>query len=229
MKIFKLIFIINLLLTQSCSQFINKGKSGPGWYLVKPTDTLYSLAWRYNIDFKSLVRWNQLKTPYEIKPGSYIRLIEPRNPIVQSPEKVKVTAIAKPTKIPLKKIQKVPKKWIWPVRGKILNRFKFNDINKRGIDIASNIRQSVKSIGAGKVVYSGNGLVGYKNLIIIKHNETYLSAYAQNKNIKVKEGDAVKKGQEIAEMGKHFEKGYLLHFQIRKNGKPVNPLPHLPK
>ncbi|BCT66904.1 hypothetical protein NNRS527_00474 [Nitrosospira sp. NRS527] len=115
--------------------------------------------------------------------------------------------------------------WIWPTRGKILGVF---SENSKGIDISGNAGQAVAASANGKVVYSGAGLRGYGKLIIIKHNNTYLSAYAHNSKILVKEGQTVVKGQKIAEMGNTDASLVKLHFEIRKNGKPVDPLKHLP-
>lgn len=211
-----------------CSHFLQPKHQGKGWYLVKPTDTLYSVAWRYNIDFQKLARWNGLSTPYKIMPGQYLRMIAPPN------DRSKALVKASPTKNKLKKKASLPIKWQWPVKGQVLNKFALNDINKRGIDIASKVGQPVRAIAAGKVVYSGNGLAGYKNLIIIKHSDRYLSAYSQNKNILVKEGDQITMGSKIADMGKnetkdHHRYPYVLHFQIRENGNPIDPMRFLPK
>jgi len=225
----KTLLLVSILMLSACVNFGRPSKVGPGWYLVKPTDTLYSVAWRYDVDFKSLAAWNQIQAPYFIKPGQYISLIKPKNArsstvvVSKNQEKVK-----KPVKL-IKKIKFKPINWIWPIKGKLLNNFSFKDINKRGINIASKVSQPIAAVSSGKVVYAGNGLEGYKNLIIIKHNETFLSAYAQNKNLLVKESDVVKKGQVIANMGVDKDYGFLLHFQIRKNGKPVDPIRYLPK
>ncbi|WP_245727983.1 peptidoglycan DD-metalloendopeptidase family protein [Nitrosovibrio tenuis] len=116
--------------------------------------------------------------------------------------------------------------WIWPTKGKVLEGF---SESTKGIDISGKPGQAVTASAAGKVVYSGAGLRGYGKLIIIKHNNTYLSAYAHNNKILVKEGQAVAKGQKIAEMGNTDTDLVKLHFEIRKNGKPVDPLKHLPE
>jgi len=213
----------------ACANFGRPSHVGGQWYLVKPTDTLYSIAWRYDVDFKSLAMWNQISPPYIIKPGQYLRLIKPAHYVsqgVKSDKKPK-QFVKKAKK--LKKVKDQPIEWLWPVKGRVLNKFSFNDIDKRGINIASKVKHPIVAVASGKVVYSGNGLEGYKNLIIIKHNETYLSAYAQNRNLLVKEGDKVKKGQKIADMGMNVKYKFMLHFQIRKNGKPVDPLFYLPK
>lgn len=115
--------------------------------------------------------------------------------------------------------------WIWPTNGKLLSNF---SKNSKGLKISGQSGQAILASASGEVVYSGNGLRGYGNLIIIKHNNTYLSAYAHNSRILVKEGDSVTKGQKIAEMGNTDADSVQLHFEIRKNGKPVDPLIYLP-
>ncbi len=115
----------------------------------------------------------------------------------------------------------------WPIKGKVLKRF--SPPGNKGIDIAGKQGQSIKAAEAGKVVYGGQGLIGFGKLLIIKHNDDYLSAYAKNRRLLVNEGQQVKKGQVIAEAGKVGSKRTSLHFEIRKNGMPVNPLQLLPK
>ena len=117
-------------------------------------------------------------------------------------------------------------KWIWPTEGRISSHFLKST---KGMDISGKIGQPVLASAAGKVVYSGTGLRGYGKLIIIKHNNAYLSAYAHNNKLLVKEGQTVSRGQVIAEMGKTDSKLVRLHFEIRKNGKPVDPLKYLPR
>ncbi len=118
--------------------------------------------------------------------------------------------------------------WHWPSDGVIVSGFSPSK-GKKGIDIRGKLGQSVIAAASGNVVYSGNGLIGYGNLIIIKHNDTYLSAYGHNRRLLVKEGSTVKQGQKIAEMGDSGKEGVILHFEIRRDGKPVNPLSYLPK
>ena len=118
--------------------------------------------------------------------------------------------------------------WIWPVKGKVIQRYSPAK-GKKGIDISASKGALVKSSEAGKIVYSGQGLVGYGRLIIIKHDDNYLSAYAHNQHLLVNEGQMVKKGQTIARLGRSGTDRYKLHFEIRKKGKPVNPLNYLPR
>lgn len=118
--------------------------------------------------------------------------------------------------------------WQWPTTGKLVTRYSPSD-GKKGLDIQGKIGQPIKAAAAGKVVYSGNGLIGYGNLIIVKHSDTYLSAYGHNRRLLVKEGAMVKQGEKIAEMGDSGKEGVMLHFEIRRDGKPVDPLGYLPK
>lgn len=119
-----------------------------------------------------------------------------------------------------------PGDWLWPTLGKVIKMD--SPISKNGIDITGNEGQNIQAAASGEVVYSGSGLLGYGRLIIIKHNDTFLSAYAHNKDLLVKEGERVKAGQKIALMGRTSDGRTLLHFEIRKNGQPVNPLKFLP-
>jgi lipoprotein NlpD len=115
---------------------------------------------------------------------------------------------------------------IWPARGPILNRF--DDVKNKGVDIGGALGDPVRAAGDGRVVYSGNGLRGYGNLIIVKHDATFLTAYAHNQSLLVKEGDSVTRGQNIATMGNSDSDRVMLHFEVRKQGKPVDPLKYLP-
>jgi lipoprotein NlpD len=121
-----------------------------------------------------------------------------------------------------------PGKWIWPTRGRVIQTFQGPQSIAQGIDIAGSAGQDVQASADGRVVYSGSGLAGFGQLIIIKHNDTYISAYGHNSRLLVKEGDEVKAGQKIAEMGK-LQGNPCLHFEIRRQGKPVDPLKYLPK
>jgi len=121
-------------------------------------------------------------------------------------------------------------KWQWPTkRGTVIQTFDASDPGKKGLDVAGSVGQPIYSAASGRVVYSGGGLTRYGRLIIVKHNETYLSAYAHNKRLLVKEGELLKSGQLIAEMGSTGTTNTKLHFEIRRNGKPVDPLRYLPR
>lgn len=119
-------------------------------------------------------------------------------------------------------------RWSWPTEGRIVQTFLENDRSRQGIEISGSLGQPIHATEAGKIVYSGSGLIGYGQLIIIKHDKNYLSAYGHNRKILVKEGDEVTRGQRIAEMGRPPDGQPLLHFEIRRKGAPVNPLSLLP-
>jgi len=213
----------------------------PSHHKVLSGDTLYSISWNYNLDYKQVARWNNIRAPYVIYPGQSIRLTAPlakkavvkktvpsntktavKKPVVKKPEVVKK---ASKREEPVKFARNI--NWQWPTKGKLIKSN--SPISKKGLDIAGKKGQLIKASGAGVVVYSGSGLLGYGRLIIIKHNETYLSAYAHNSVLMVKEGDSVASGQQIAKMGQDSNGKTLLHFEIRKNGNPVAPGKYLPK
>ena len=120
-------------------------------------------------------------------------------------------------------------RWGWPASGRVVATYDAKEPLAQGIKISGRAGDSIRAAESGKVVYSGSGLIGYGRLIIVKHNDNYLSAYGHNREILVSEGDQVTKGQQIAKMGTAGDGGPLLHFEIRRNGKPVNPARYLPK
>lgn len=227
----------------------------PAVHVVKKGDTLYSIAWNYGYDYRELALWNAINPPYVIYPGQSLRLQAPTpppdiktkplqpGPIVRksTTEKQAVKPAVEPgpktrntipkTKIPDNSQKKVALpggniSWDWPVKGKLV---KLNTPKaEKGIDIEGKLGQRINAAAIGDVVYSGSGLLGYGKLIIIKHDDTFLSAYAHNSELMVKEGDRVNQGQQIAQMGQTTDGRTLLHFEIRKNGKPIDPLKHLP-
>ncbi|MCW8956961.1 MAG: LysM peptidoglycan-binding domain-containing protein [Gammaproteobacteria bacterium] len=207
--------------------------SRPEKLTVQKGDTLYSLAREHQLTPQQLARWNGVRPPYEIYPGQEMRL----SPSVHAYGTQKIVSIEKneqntqDTKSFTKETPLAShiSQWYWPVKGKIIKSFNAKETSRKGIGIAGRRGQPVKAAAAGRVVYSGNGLISYGNLVIIKHTNAFLSAYAYNKKLLVKEGDSVQSGQVIAQMG-NIEKGSpQLHFEIRKNGKPVDPLQYLPK
>ena len=214
----------------------------PKWVKANKGDTLYSLSKRSGVSVKRLAQLNQLNKPYTIKPGQTIFLkplkstagssvvTRPSNKSTKKPTKKTVaTATTKPQQ-PTSQTIHWPGtvRWKKPVKGKIIKKFSHQRNDSKGIDIAGKLGDVIVASADGKVVYSGNGLISYGNLIIIKHNKTYLSAYAYNRKLLVKEGDTVKSGQKIAEMGRKDKLSPRLHFEIRKNGKPVDPQKYLP-
>ncbi len=238
-------------------QYAVKLSDIPDVYKVREGESLYTIAWQYDLDFRTIAANNALSTPDQIYPGQklYLRGKSPKAKAIsvrgKRPPKVQkrnqpptIAAVTSrtqrsPTTI-TKKSQKpvyvksdtaplAPKsKWLKPVAGQIINSYsvKANDFNK-GIDFSGRMNDKVLAAQAGKVVYSGTGLRGYGKLIIIKHNEMYLSAYAHNNKLLVSEGDIVSQGDQIARMGNTDSNEVKLHFQIRKNGHPVDPAKYL--
>jgi lipoprotein NlpD len=201
-----------------------------GQHIVQPGETLYSIGWRYNRDYKELAQANDIQPPYKIYVGQKISLEEKESkppPQVQQPQTqtVSVAKTVAPQPAPPVAQTTALGPWQWPVKGAIIGRF----AQTKGLDIAGVEGELIHAAGAGQVVYSGTGLRGYGQLLIIKHNEQYLSAYAHNKKLLVKEGVQVKIGQAIAQMGNTDTNRVKLHFEIRHNGKPVDPLRYLPK
>ena len=199
----------------------------PDEITVRRGDTLYSLSKENDISVARLALINGLKKPYLINPGQTLRLKgkPPVSPVVTANRTTQPVVVASTS--PVESNRRVS--WQWPVKGRLITRFNQSKNNAKGIDIAGNEGKPIKAASAGQVVYSGNGLISYGNLVIIKHNRSYLSAYAHNKRLLVKEGEMVKAGQKIAELGKTGVEKPKLHFEIRKNGKPVDPLKYLPR
>ena len=210
---------------------------------VNRGDTLYGIAFRNGIDVRDLASWNGIGPPYTIYPGQKLRLY-PRGGSVASSAPPRSTSGAKPpvatTRPPVRPTvstpppvvappAKSPIAWTWPAAGDLLSRYVSGEPTKQGIDIGGSGGAPVRAAGDGVVVYSGAGLVGYGELIIVKHNDSWLSAYGHNRARLVNEGQLVKGGQQIAEMGRTGAARDMLHFEIRYNGKPVDPLTYLPK
>ncbi len=215
--------------------------SRPAQYMVQKGDTLYSIARKYDLQLHHLARWNALHKTHQINPGQILRLTPPGMAYVApkpgtagpKPGSVVVTqapaVVAQKSPEPAIQIPARVDQWLWPVKGPIVKTFSASDTARKGIGIGGNRGQSVVAAASGKVVYSGNGLISYGNLVIIKHSNSYLSAYAYNNKLLVSEGDYVTAGQEIAQMGTVDNNRAQLHFEIRKDGKPVDPLRYLPR
>ncbi len=215
------------------SRAVQEQHSGvPQWVKARKGDTLYGISKRSGVNVERLAKLNQLKKPYTIQPGQTI-FLKPLNTsarvITTSTDKTKVTNSGK-TQPPTKQKAQWPGviRWQRPAKGKVIKKFNRQRNDAKGIAIAGKLGEPIVAAAGGKVVYSGDGLISYGNLIIIKHNKTFLSAYAYNRKLLVKEGDTVKSGQKIAEMGRKDKLSSRVHFEIRKNGKPVDPLKYLP-
>ena len=209
----------------------SSGRAG-ATVVVQHGDTLYSLARRNGVSVADMIRWNGLQPPYTIYPGQRLALGQagtgtgataPTRTVVAP--KPATPATPPPATAPVSS----GFSWRWPAQGVLLNTYVAGNNTRQGIDIGGSSGQAVTAAAGGVVVYSGAGLVGYGELIIIKHSEQWLSAYGHNRKRLVNEGQNVKAGEQIAEMGRTGAARDMLHFEIRYNGKPVDPLLYLPK
>jgi len=190
--------------------------------VVQPGESLYTIAWRYRLDYQDLARWNDLENPDLIYVGQRLSL---RAAGATRPAQAS-SSVPQPRPLPP---NLSPPTWQWPARGELVRAFGADSGLGNGIGIGGSVGQAIRAAAAGRVVYSGSGLIGYGQLLIIKHNDTYLSAYGHNNRLIVGQGDSVERGQTIAEMGIGPERQPQLHFEIRRNGSPVDPLEHLPR
>ncbi|MGH1471162.1 MAG: peptidoglycan DD-metalloendopeptidase family protein [Cellvibrionaceae bacterium] len=206
-------------------------------HTVSSNETLYSIAWRYGLDVKDLAYTNSLRAPYIVKPGQRLNLDTRARPAQKMKKAPKKRAVVQRSKnkplVPPSKVRPSPQKselqWRWPARGVLVTKFGERQALSKGIDIAAKKGEPVFAAESGSVVYAGDGLRGYGNLLIVKHEQNFLSAYAHNHKMFVGEGDSVKAGQKIAEIGSSGTDRNKLHFEIRQDGNPVDPLQHLPR
>ena len=207
---------------------------------VRRGDTLYRIAVDNGITPLDLALWNGIAPPYTIYPGQRLHLY-PRDRSTPPP---RVATTPRPSTTPkpapkppvvVRPVAPAPPPgadevdWRWPADGQVVGSFSPGNATRQGIDIAGKEGQPVRSAADGVVVYSGSGLVGYGELVIVKHSEAWLSAYGHNRRRLVNEGQNVKAGQQIAEMGHSGATRDMLHFEIRYNGKPVDPQEYLPR
>ena len=238
--------------TQAVKQppgFENAGK--PGYYTVKPGDTLIRVGLETGQNWKDIRRWNNLDNPNQIEVGQVLRVVPPAasapaaatqtavvtRPIASStatassvPPPGQAASAAKPEAAAQPEVAANGEDqvaWNWPVNGgSVLAGF--DEVKNKGLDLSGAAGDPVFAAADGRVVYAGAGLRGYGNLIILKHNNTYLTAYAHNQALLVKEDQSVRKGQKIAEMGNSDADRVKLHFEVRRQGKPVDPAKYLP-
>lgn len=226
-------FLLLIVLVTGCGKHFKRAKLPPvreGWqqpaagknaYVVQKKDTLYSIAWAFGVDYRDLAKRNNLNPPYILRLGQRL--------YIASYGGVKNKIFSKPAPIYGKTNVTPIKGWLWPARGILVVGFDNKLGGNRGIDIKGHYGDPILASNGGKVVYSGTGIRSYGKLIIIKHNDDYLSAYAYNKTMLVHEGQIVSAGQKIAIMGNDDAGNTCLHFEIRRIGKPVNPLLYLPQ
>jgi lipoprotein NlpD len=239
----------------------NAGK--PGYYTVKPGDTLIRIGLDTGQNWRDIVRWNNIENPNLIEVGQVFRVVPPGAHVAESgvvTRPVAPTTSAQATPLGPAGSASTPKPpasapaapaaadpgpaaaappavaatgggddqmaFIWPASGGLIGNF--DESKNKGVDLAGKAGDAVLAAADGKVVYAGAGLRGYGNLIILKHNNTYLTAYAHNQALLVKEDQTVRKGQKVAEMGNSDADRVKLHFEIRRQGRPVDPLKYLP-
>jgi lipoprotein NlpD len=233
----------------------------PGYYVVRPGDTLVRIALDAGQNWRDLARWNNIENPNVIEVGQMLRVVPPAPtsevavtrpvaPAAIAPAPVAPSASAPAAPGPA--AASVPRSaasavvaslppitpgpagpddevgWTWPTPPGDAVIAGFDEQRNKGVDIAGKAGDPVLATADGRVVYAGAGLRGHGNLIILKHNNTYLSAYAHNQVLLVKEDQTVRKGQKIAEMGNTDSDRVKLHFEIRRQGKPVDPMHYLP-
>lgn len=222
-----------LLLLAALFAACSSSPSRPDTYTVKSGDTVYAIAFRYKLDYNELARWNGIGRDYLIHPGQVLRLQPPRGSVAKSSPspgpRTSPRAGTAPVPSPSLPPQPVgpPVSWQWPVdTGVPMLTTRPN--GGQGLTINGQLGQEIRAAGPGRVVYSGSGLLGYGQLVIIRHNETYLSAYGHTQEVVVHEGDDVSAGQRVATMGPGPQGTPMLYFEIRTNGTPGNPLLLLP-
>jgi lipoprotein NlpD len=222
-----------------------------GIYTVQRGDTLFSIAGSFGVDARELARWNGLTDAAALTVGQTLRVVPPAGVAVApvTPAAGGATEVrplpppgTEPAPGPAAAAPAVPGaaaprpaeapkaessvQWQWPAPGKVIETF--DETRNKGIDLAGNEGDPVNAAADGEVVYVGNALRGYGNLVIVKHNDEFISAYAHNRQVLVKQGQQVKRGQRIAEFGRSDATRVKLHFEIRRQGKPVDPLRYLP-
>ncbi len=216
--------------------FENAGK--PGYYTVKPGDTLTRIALESGQAPQDIARWSHVENPNRIEVGQVLRVVPPvetgvvvkpvsRPMVAESPASAPPAAASAPASA-VKPVAPAEGEinWIWPANGVVLAGF--DEVKNKGLDIGGAAGDPVLAAADGRVVYVGAGLRGYGNLIILKHDNVFLTAYAHNRTLLVKEDQSVLKGQKIAEMGSSDADRVKLHFEVRRQGKPVDPSKYLP-
>jgi lipoprotein NlpD len=234
----------------------NLGK--PGYYAVKPGDTLFRIALEAGQNWRDVQRWNNLDNPNAIEVGQVLRVVPPGTDAAVAAPRPVPNAVAKvearpldakpgapassaPTSVAAPAASMAPApaagtatpreaddeiSWGWPASGAVITPF--DEARSKGLVFAGKAGDPVVAAADGRVIYAGSGLRGYGNMVIVKHNNSYLTAYAHNQVLLVKEDQVVRKGQKIAEMGSSDAERVQLHFEIRRLGKPIDPARLLP-
>jgi lipoprotein NlpD len=240
--------------TSTSSVYVPRRETRVAVHVVQRGETLHKIAWQYRLDQRDLIAWNGIREPDELRIGQRLRLVPPRGYVaVARPASQPDAPVAAPPPVPPPTSRAAPAPsrpgaasssrsrptpavrpppppaatvplWAWPTDGRVVATFGARDGIASGIAIGGREGQPVRAAAAGRVVYAGGGLMGYGQLVIIKHDETFLSAYGYNSNVLVTQGQEVARGTTIALMGQGPERQPRLHFEIRRNGVPVDPL-----
>ena len=216
-----------------------QASAGAGYHVVQRGDTLYSIAWRYGRDWRDLAARNRIPEPYVIKPGDrlYLEGTAPRAVATARPQSSagsRQQPAAAPRPAPTRAPPSVPAaaelKWTWPVDGEVVRAFSAGGPRpNQGLDMRAREGSALQASAAGEVVYAGSGLRGFGQLVIVKHDEHWLSAYAHNSPTLVREGQRVSLGDRLAVLDGSSERSRVVHFEIRRQGSPVDPVSILPR
>jgi lipoprotein NlpD len=238
--------------TSTTPVYVNRREARAAVHVVQRGETLYKIAWQHRVDQQELANWNGIRDPDELRVGQRLRLVPPRGyvaaapaarpPSAPTPQSTQPratpprpsTSTTPPSAAPPARSSAprtttrapppVALRWSWPTDGRIVARFGADDGIASGIGIGGRDGQPVRAAAAGTVVYAGGGLIGYGQLVIIKHDEIFLSAYGYNSELLVTQGQAIARGATIALMGQGPGRQPRLHFEVRRNGTPVDPL-----
>jgi lipoprotein NlpD len=222
-RVFRLyIVILTIVFFLGCTPTIVEYT--PRMHVVRAGETLQVIAWRYGLDVRNLSQWNRIEDPNLIFVNQQLNLI-PRDgdrtvSVLRNSQQSELTSTQSVLPAP---------SWLWPVKGPLLSTYGSDSGTGKGIGIGGEVGSGIRAAATGRVVYAGDGLIGYGQLLIIQHNPTYLSAYGHNDRLIVSEGDSVEQGQVIAAMGIGPGRQPQLHFEIRRNGGSVDPLAYLPR
>ncbi|EPJ3206248.1 amidase activator ActS [Citrobacter freundii] len=229
-RFYILIMLVGSLIVAGCSSSSDSGST----YTVKRGDTLYAISRSTGTSVRDLARLNNISPPYTIEVGQRLNLsgstkTSSTSGKATTKSSTKTAAVRPSSSVPQSSWPPVGQRcWLWPASGKVILPYSTADGGNKGIDISAARGTPVYAAGAGKVVYVGNQLRGYGNLIMIKHSEDYITAYAHNDTLLVNNGQSVKAGQKIATMGSTDAASVRLHFQIRYRATAIDPLRYLP-
>ncbi|MFP4559707.1 MAG: peptidoglycan DD-metalloendopeptidase family protein [Thiohalorhabdus sp.] len=201
----------------------------PPYYFVQRGDTLAAIGERFGVDYRDVIRWNDIEDPANLEVSQRLRLVPPRGSDREARDEIRVKGLPKATKVAVHGGE-IPMQWLWPVQGPIVREFSTQGRSRNtGIDIAAPAGTEVLAAAPGRVVYAGDGLRGYGNLVILRHSSGFLTTYAYNRENLVAEDDWVEAGEPVARIGQTGStEEDALHFEVRRRADPVDPLTVLP-